>query len=166
MDKIDIYDFGVILLEIVSGRPIESTSEVDIMKDEVRNMIISIVVVTYPMKNQNGRTKKRWLSFGTFKIGTFSLLQLQESILADEAARRSIVDPVISRQCCDDALKIVMEICLGCLREEPTQRPSAEDVLWNLQFAAQVQESLRGESQSCEESSLSPSWPPRSPITL
>ncbi|KAG6494968.1 hypothetical protein ZIOFF_042755 [Zingiber officinale] len=124
-DKVDIYDFGVILLEIITGQPIESTSEVDITKDELR-----------------------------------------ESILADETARRSIVDPVISRQCSDEALKIVMEICFRCLREEPTQRPSAEDVLWNLQFAAQVQESLGGESQSCEESSRSPSWPSRSPIAL
>lgn len=72
MDKIDIYDFGVILLEIVSGRPIESTSEVDIMKDEVRNIIISIVFVTYPMENGNGRTKKWWHSLGAFKMQPFN----------------------------------------------------------------------------------------------
>ncbi|XP_064952364.1 probable inactive leucine-rich repeat receptor-like protein kinase At3g03770 [Musa acuminata AAA Group] len=125
LDTIDIYDFGVILLEIVSGRPIISTNELDIMKDE-----------------------------------------LQENIVADGTARRSIVDPVISRQCCDESLKVVMEICLRCLSEEPTQRPSVEDVLWNLQFAAQVQESWRGDSQRSEESSLSPSQPPQSPIIL
>jgi hypothetical protein len=33
----------------------------------------------------------------------------------------------------------VMEICLRCLAKEAAQRPSVEDVLWNLQFAAQVQ---------------------------
>ncbi|KAJ8506617.1 hypothetical protein OPV22_007503 [Ensete ventricosum] len=71
LDKIDIYDFGIILLEIVSGRPITLTSEVHIMKDE-----------------------------------------LQESILADGAARRSLVDHFIRRQCCDESLKTVMEICL------------------------------------------------------
>ncbi|EHA8590993.1 putative inactive leucine-rich repeat receptor-like protein kinase [Cocos nucifera] len=97
-DKIDIYDFGVILLEVVSGRPITSQSEVEIMKD-----------------------------------------QLQASIAADGAGRwRSIVDPVISRACCDESLKTVVEICLRCLSKEPSQRPSVEDVLWNLQFAAQV----------------------------
>ncbi|THU45047.1 hypothetical protein C4D60_Mb02t13760 [Musa balbisiana] len=125
LDTIDIYDFGVILLEIVSGRPIISTNELDIMKDE-----------------------------------------LQENIVADGTARRSIVDPVVSRQCCDESLKVVMEICLRCLSEEPTQRPSVEDVLWNLQFAAQVQESWRGDSQSSEESPLSLSQPPQSPIIL
>uniref|UniRef100_M8BQM4 Protein kinase domain-containing protein n=1 Tax=Aegilops tauschii TaxID=37682 RepID=M8BQM4_AEGTA len=35
-------------------------------------------------------------------------------------------------------MRTVMEVCLGCLAKEPTQRPSVEDVLWNLQFAAQA----------------------------
>lgn len=123
-DKIDIYDFGVILLEVVSGRPITSHSEVEIMKD-----------------------------------------QLQASMAADGASRRSIVDPVISRACCDESLRTVVEICFRCLSKEPSQRPSVEDVLWNLQFAAQVQDAWRGDSQSSEESPLSP-HPPSSPLTL
>ncbi|XP_042412240.1 probable inactive leucine-rich repeat receptor-like protein kinase At3g03770 isoform X1 [Zingiber officinale] len=114
LDKIDIYDFGVILLEVVSGRPIALTSEVEIMKEE-----------------------------------------FEESILADGTAGRSIVDPLIRRQCCDESLKTVAEICLRCLSEEPTKRPSVEDVLWNLQFAVQVQESWRtGSSQSSANSHL------------
>lgn len=40
LDTIDIYDFGVILLEIVSGRPIISTNELDIMKDEVWTVFV------------------------------------------------------------------------------------------------------------------------------
>lgn len=32
----DVYDFGVILLEIIVGRPITSQSEVDQVKDQVR----------------------------------------------------------------------------------------------------------------------------------
>jgi hypothetical protein len=36
-----------------------------------------------------------------------------------------------------------------------------EDVLWNLQFAAQVQDDWRGDSRSSEESPLSPSQIPR-----
>ncbi|URE25548.1 2-aminoethanethiol dioxygenase [Musa troglodytarum] len=126
MDKIDIHDLGVILLEIITGRPIICNSEV-----------VNI------MKNQ-----------------------LQESIAADGIARMSFVDPVIINACCDESLKTVMEICLRCLSKEPTQRPSIEDVLWNLQFAAQVQESWGRYSHSSEESPLSPSLPPQSPIAL
>jgi hypothetical protein len=38
-DKIDIYDFGVILLEIVSGKPITSHYEVQMMKIQVNSQI-------------------------------------------------------------------------------------------------------------------------------
>ncbi|VAH30373.1 unnamed protein product [Triticum turgidum subsp. durum] len=34
-DKIDMYDFGVILLEVISGRPISSLYEVEMMKEQV-----------------------------------------------------------------------------------------------------------------------------------
>jgi len=44
-DKIDIYDFGVILLEVVTGRPITSIHEVEIMKEQV---MITTSVGTWP----------------------------------------------------------------------------------------------------------------------
>ncbi|KAJ4978636.1 hypothetical protein NE237_009416 [Protea cynaroides] len=118
-DKIDIYDFGVILLEIIVGRPITSQGEVDVLKD-----------------------------------------QLRESIMADDAAQRSIIDLEVRRACIYESLKTVIEICFRCLSKEPTERPSVEDVLWNLQFAAQVQDSWRGDSQSSEGSPASPSQAP------
>lgn len=112
-DKIDMYDFGVILLEVISGRPISSIYEVEIMKE-----------------------------------------QLQSALTAQgPSKRRNLVDPAVSKGCSDDSMRTVMEICLRCLAKEPTQRPSVEDVLWNLQFAAQVQD----DSRSSEESPLSPS---------
>ncbi|XBJ01179.1 hypothetical protein VPH35_020883 [Triticum aestivum] len=114
-DKIDMYDFGVILLEVISGRPISSLYEVEMMKE-----------------------------------------QLQSALTAQGPSKRSnLVDPAVSKACSDDSMRTVMEICLRCLAKEPTQRPSVEDVLWNLQFAAQVQD----DSRSSEESPLSPSQP-------
>ncbi|KAG6492348.1 hypothetical protein ZIOFF_047305 [Zingiber officinale] len=99
LDKVDIYDLGVILLEIITGKPIKCVGEAG--------------------KIQN---------------------QLQESATL-EMARRSFVDPAVSNSCNDESLTTVMGICLRCLSKDPTQRPSIEDVLWNLQFAIQVQES-------------------------
>ena len=99
-DKMDIYDFGVILLEVVTGRAITSIHEVEIMRE-----------------------------------------QLQSALTSESPARRRLlVDPSVGRACSDESARTVMEICLRCLAKEAAQRPSVEDVLWNLQFAAQVQD--------------------------
>lgn len=83
--------------------------------------------------------------------------------VADEdlVRRRSFADQEVSKGCSDESLRTIMQICLRCLAKEAVQRPSVEDVLWNLQFAAQVQDDWRGDSRSSEESPLSPSQIPR-----
>ncbi|CAH8386173.1 unnamed protein product [Eruca vesicaria subsp. sativa] len=98
-DKMDIYDFGVILLELIVGRPLKAKGQVDVLKE-----------------------------------------QLQASISGDDGARRSMVDPKVYKTCSDQSMKTMMEICVRCLLKDPLERPSIEDVLWNLQFASQVQE--------------------------
>nr|KYP35855.1 putative LRR receptor-like serine/threonine-protein kinase At1g14390 family [Cajanus cajan] len=110
-DKSDIYDFGVILLELILGRKIKTSTDADAFRD-----------------------------------------LLQASLGADEEGRRSVVDPAVRKACLDQSLKTMMEICVRCLVIEPEDRPSIEDVLWNLQFASQVQDAWRGDSQSSEGS--------------
>ncbi|KAG4951043.1 hypothetical protein JHK85_044910 [Glycine max] len=110
-DKADIYDFGVILLELILGRQIKTANDADAFRD-----------------------------------------LLQASLGADEEGRRSVVDPAFRKACLDQSLKTMMEICVRCLVKEPADRPSIEDVLWNLQFASQVQDAWRGDSQSSEGS--------------
>ncbi|XP_018502703.2 probable inactive leucine-rich repeat receptor-like protein kinase At3g03770 [Pyrus x bretschneideri] len=102
--KNDVYDIGVILLEIILGRPIMFQNEVGVLKD-----------------------------------------LLQVSLNTDDTARRSIVDPAVHKECSDESLKTMMEICVRCLSDEVADRPSVEDILWNLQFAAQVQDSAKDE---------------------
>nr|GMC82959.1 probable inactive leucine-rich repeat receptor-like protein kinase At3g03770 [Ipomoea batatas] len=75
---------------------------------------------------------------------------LSVSLTADELARRSIVDPAVCKECSDHSLKTVMELCLRCLSNEQSDSPSVEDVIWNLQFAAQVQDSCRRDSHSAQ----------------
>jgi hypothetical protein len=93
-------------------------------------------------------------------------VQLQASITSDDTARSSIVDPVVRRSCSDQSLKTMMEICVSCLLKNPADRPSVEDILWNLQYAAQVQDPWRGDSQSSEGSPVSPAIRPRLHITI
>ncbi|GAB4855206.1 hypothetical protein Ancab_023832 [Ancistrocladus abbreviatus] len=126
--KTDVYDFGVILLEIITGRAIMSDNEVGVVKN-------------------------------LFQVG----------LKTDDIARRSIIDPAARKECSDDSLKTLMELCIGCLSSELNNRPSVEDVLWNLQFAAQIQVSWQGESQrgSLERKlSLSPKMDPENDLIL
>ncbi|KAK6163127.1 hypothetical protein DH2020_002968 [Rehmannia glutinosa] len=113
-EKRRVYDFGVILLELIVGRPIISLNDVNISKD-----ILSV------------------------------------SLTADGVARRSIVDPAVHKECSDDSLKTLIELCIRCLSKQPSERPSVGDVIWNLQFAAQVQDTQsHRDSNSNEESPL------------
>ncbi|KAK1393637.1 putative inactive leucine-rich repeat receptor-like protein kinase [Heracleum sosnowskyi] len=115
-EKFDIYDLGIILLEIMVGKHTNNNNEV---------------------KNAK--------------------IQLETSTSSNIAARNSMVDPTVKESYSDESLKTVIQICSRCLLENPDDRPSIEDVLWNLQFAAQVQDF----SQSNEGSPASPTEPPQ-----
>lgn len=73
---------------------------------------------------------------------------LVENLAADDVSRRSIVDPAVYRECSDAALRTVMELCVKCISDAPSHGTSIEDVIWNMQFAAQVQESWRRDASS------------------
>ncbi|KAF3434342.1 hypothetical protein FNV43_RR25445 [Rhamnella rubrinervis] len=115
-DKSDVYDIGVVLLEIILGRPIMLENEVGVLKDLLR-----------------------------------------VSLATDDTARRSIVDPAVHKECSSESLKTMMEICVRCLSNEQIDRPSVEDILWNLQYAAQVQDSGSVDSPNNQESLISSS---------
>lgn len=95
-----------------------------------------------------------------YMLTSADVVQLQRVITADNEARRSAVDPAIHNGCADESVKTMMEICIRCLVKDPVDRPSIEDVLWNLQFAAQVQDAWHGDTQSSDGSPVSLVQPP------
>ncbi|CAM0947500.1 unnamed protein product [Alopecurus aequalis] len=121
-DKTDIFDFGVILLQLISGKPITSIDEVEIMRE----------LLLWAMAEE------------------------------ERPRRRGFVDPAVSKSCSEESLRTVMEICLRCIAEEAVHRPSVEDVIWNLQFATQVQDDWEGGSRSGDGSPMPAYRPTRS----
>ncbi|OIV93740.1 hypothetical protein TanjilG_16591 [Lupinus angustifolius] len=99
-EKEDIYELGVILLELITGRRIESSSELEELKDEV----------------ERGSSEA-------------------QSVL------RSAIDPSLRGTYAYESMRTAVQITINCLSKFYTNRPSIEDVLWNLHYSMQVQES-------------------------
>ncbi|XP_057982171.1 probable inactive leucine-rich repeat receptor-like protein kinase At3g03770 [Malania oleifera] len=79
----------------------------------------------------------------------------KEAFLLNEMAsfgsqdgRRKIVDPIVLTTCSQESLSIVISITNKCMSPESSARPSFEDVLWNLQYAAQVQATADADQKS------------------
>nr|XP_043632719.1 probable inactive leucine-rich repeat receptor-like protein kinase At3g03770 [Erigeron canadensis] len=62
--------------------------------------------------------------------------------------RQRIVDPVVLTTSSQESLSIVISITNKCISADAANRPSFEDVLWNLQYAAQVQATADSEQRS------------------
>ncbi|KAE8699226.1 ubiquitin-conjugating enzyme E2 2-like [Hibiscus syriacus] len=142
-DESDVYDFGVILLEMILGRPSKSRKQVQILKKQAI------------LGTSNGTQRIQTINSLYFKP-----VQLEAITATDDVMRRLVADPAVRTSCSDQSLKTMMEICVRCLVKNPAERPSVDDVLWNLQFAAQVQDAWKVDSQSSEGSPGSPFEPP------
>ncbi|KAG9141963.1 hypothetical protein Leryth_009326 [Lithospermum erythrorhizon] len=68
-----------------------------------------------------------------------SFLLNEMTSFGSQDGRRKIVDPIVLTTCSQESLSIVISITNKCISPEASNRPSFEDVLWNLQYAAQVQ---------------------------
>ncbi|KAL2492266.1 Leucine-rich repeat protein kinase family protein [Abeliophyllum distichum] len=62
-------------------------------------------------------------------------------------SQRRIVDPTVLASSSQESLSIVTSIANKCISPESSTRPSFEDVLWNLQYAAQVQATADGDQK-------------------
>ncbi|XP_047074714.1 probable LRR receptor-like serine/threonine-protein kinase At1g14390 [Lolium rigidum] len=98
-DKDDIYQFGLILLEVITGKSTESRRDLESLK-----------------------------------------AQLSEALAEDPELLKDMADLTIRGTFAVDSLSKVTEIALNCTATDPSDRPSIDDVLWNLQYSMQVQD--------------------------
>ncbi|KAI4384237.1 hypothetical protein MLD38_002418 [Melastoma candidum] len=98
-EKEDIYQLGRILLQVITGKTLKTTHELD----ETRS-------------------------------------QLERSLTEHTSQLRSTTDPSIRGTFAYLSMKTAVEVTINCLKKEVSERPSIEDVLWNLQYSIQVQE--------------------------
>ncbi|XP_050375191.1 probable LRR receptor-like serine/threonine-protein kinase At1g14390 [Argentina anserina] len=98
-EKEDIYQLGVILLQVLTGKLIKSASEVNELK-----------------------------------------LELEKGLAEGQSRLRLAIDPSTQGSFAYQSLKTAVEITINCLCRDPSKRPSIDNVLWNLQYAIQVQE--------------------------
>lgn len=73
---------------------------------------------------------------------------MQITSLSDNEDADQVLDPTVLATCSQESLSIVISIAAKCLSLEASSRPSVEEVLWNLQYAAQVQGAADGDLKS------------------
>ncbi|GAU38723.1 hypothetical protein TSUD_396520 [Trifolium subterraneum] len=108
-EKEDIYQFGVILLEVITGKLITSSIEVEVLKYELERGL---------------------------------------SEVASPTALSSAIDASLHGTYTQESLKTAIQITSNCLNKVPGNRPSIEDILWNLQYSMQVQEARSSKTSS------------------
>ncbi|RDY13334.1 putative inactive leucine-rich repeat receptor-like protein kinase, partial [Mucuna pruriens] len=72
----------------------------------------------------------------------------EKASFGSQDGRRKIVDPIVLTTCSQESLSIAISITTKCISPESSLRPSFEDVLWNLQYAAQVQATADADQKS------------------
>ncbi|KAA3459498.1 putative inactive leucine-rich repeat receptor-like protein kinase isoform X1 [Gossypium australe] len=66
----------------------------------------------------------------------------KQACLSKQEGRGRLMNPVVSATASQESISIVISITNKCIFPELWSRPSFEDILWNLQYAAQVQDQI------------------------
>lgn len=83
-----------------------------------------------------------------------AVLLTEMASLGSEEGQRRVIDPIVLSTSTNESLMTVISITNKCLSSESSTRPSFEDVLWNLQYAAQVQATADGDQRSSSPAHL------------
>ena len=57
------------------------------------------------------------------------------------------MDPTVLSTCSQESLTVAIDITNKCISLDSSNRPSVEDILWNLQYAAQIQATADGDQR-------------------
>ncbi|XP_050236243.1 probable LRR receptor-like serine/threonine-protein kinase At1g14390 [Mercurialis annua] len=98
-EKEDIYQLGVILIQLITGKLVASSDELEELK-----------------------------------------IQLEKGLCEAPTKLRAMVDPSTRGSFAYESVRSLVKISMNCVCEELNNRPSIEDVLWNLQYSMQVQD--------------------------
>lgn len=100
-EKDDVYQLGLILLEVITGKPNGSEDQLVALKTK-----------------------------------------LQDCLSDDERGirLREVTDPTIRGTFAADAMRTLIAVTLNCVAKDHRERPSIDDILWNLQYSVQIQD--------------------------
>lgn len=141
MAKLSDYGLSIITEEIYKHEAIgeglyiqNNSAEMENLEDDVYSFgCIVLEVLMGPKLHRKG--------------DPFILSELVVSISSQEQ-RDQVLDPVVLGTSSQDSLSMVVSITIKCLSVESSTRPSIEELLWNLQYAAQVQATADGDQRS------------------
>ncbi|MQM20541.1 hypothetical protein Taro_053564, partial [Colocasia esculenta] len=122
----DVYSFGLILLETLVGSAVAEQGETFFLNE---------------MKAAGG-------SYDICRKEAIATLRSKRTSFSRQDDGKQIIDPTVVGTSAEESLSLVISITNKCLSPEPFNRPSIEDVLWNLQYAAQVQATADGDQRS------------------
>ncbi|XP_047956817.1 probable inactive leucine-rich repeat receptor-like protein kinase At3g03770 isoform X2 [Salvia hispanica] len=126
-------DYGMSIIADETEKSDGKGEHVDRLQDDVHNFgFILLESLVGPVTSGKGE------AFLLNEMTSFS----------SQDGRRKIVDPIVLTTSSQESLSIVISITNKCISGESSGRPSFEDVLWNLQYAAQVQATADADQKS------------------
>ncbi|KAI7748837.1 hypothetical protein M8C21_024924 [Ambrosia artemisiifolia] len=128
---------------------------------------LSIIAEDVKQENANGEGVESWqmknLEDDVYNFGFILLESLvgpsaasrKDEFLMNEMAsfesadeRKKVVDPIVLASSSPESLSVIISITKKCFVSDSWARPSFEDVLWHLQYAAQVQANAQRPAES------------------
>jgi hypothetical protein len=119
---------------VVTGKPTESQNQLQSVKSQV-NLKLQYFSITAMSLYSLFFLVKILIIFCAFDCS-----QISEALAEDPELLKDIADPAIRGTFAVDSLSTVAEIALNCTAGVSGDRPSIDDVLWNLQYSMQVQD--------------------------